>query len=68
MLRIAPILLLFNGYWMLTNMQIFNNVANPIASTQDQMLTGHTFETVLKVSQASGALLIGIALVIIVIL
>lgn len=46
MLRIAPILFLFNGYWMLTNMQIFNDIVFPISSSKEIMLTGHTFESV----------------------
>lgn len=68
MLRLSPILFLFNGYWMLTNMQIFNDLVYPISTSKDIMLTGHKFDTVADVSQASGVLLIGIALTIIVIL
>jgi len=50
MLRGAPILLLLNGFWMLDNQQIFNNVINFKDTSTSMMLTGHTFRTMLTVS------------------
>jgi len=65
MLRWSPIMLLLNGYWMLDNQQMFKGYINPIATSTDYMKTGHTFNTLSQVSQASPLLLIGIAITII---
>lgn len=61
-LRYAPLLLLFNGYWMLGNQQVFNNVVNRKETSTSSMPTGHSLSTVYEVSQASTMLLIGIAI------
>jgi len=61
MLRYSPILLLFNGYWMLDNQQIFRSIINFKATTLSYMSTGHSLATIGTVSQASPLLLIGVA-------
>lgn len=61
MLRYSPILLLFNGYWMLSNQQIFNSVINFKETTLSYMSTSHSLNTIWQVSQGSPLLLIGIA-------
>ena len=33
MLKFAPLIMLFNGYWMLSNQQIFNNKTSMIENT-----------------------------------
>jgi hypothetical protein len=61
MLRYSPILLLINGYWMLSNKQIFNSVINFKDTSISLMPTSHSLSTLYEVSQASPLLLIGIA-------
>ena len=41
MLKLAPILLLFNGYWMITNRQIYENNWSYIGKSTDSMLSQH---------------------------
>jgi len=41
MLKYAPILLLFNGYWMISNKQIYENVWSYIDKTTDTMKSDH---------------------------
>lgn len=41
MLKWAPILLLFNGYWMISNKQIYQNEYALIAESTDTMLSNH---------------------------
>eukprot|EP00355_Strombidium_rassoulzadegani_P007408 CAMPEP_0168620868 /NCGR_PEP_ID=MMETSP0449_2-20121227/7377_1 /TAXON_ID=1082188 /ORGANISM="Strombidium rassoulzadegani, Strain ras09" /LENGTH=1171 /DNA_ID=CAMNT_0008661923 /DNA_START=74 /DNA_END=3586 /DNA_ORIENTATION=+ len=41
MLKWAPILFLFNGYWMISNSQIFENRWSPVDSTIESMKSGH---------------------------
>lgn len=41
MLKWAPILLLFNGYWMISNKQIYQNTYNFISKSTDTMLSSH---------------------------
>jgi len=67
-LRFAPVLLLFNGYWMLGNQQVFNNVVNRKETSTSSMPTGHTLSTVYEVSQASTLLLIGVAILFIILM
>ena len=59
MLKYAPLFFIANGYWMLSNMQIFDNVWNYIATSQDTMYSHHHVE--FKVAQASPLLLMSIA-------
>jgi hypothetical protein len=65
MLRYSPILLLFNGYWMLGNLQIFNSIINLKENATSLMSTSHSLSTIYNVSQASPLLLIGIAVFVI---
>jgi len=64
-LKFAPILFLFNGYWMLSNRQMFEGVLNLRQSLDDVMVTGHDFSSIYKVNQAIPALLIAVAVLII---
>lgn len=60
-LKFAPLLLLFNGFWMLDNMQIFDGEVSIRDSSKSPMPTGHTFKSaVTEVGQASPVLLMGI--------
>jgi hypothetical protein len=43
MLKWAPILFLVNGYWMISNTQIFENSWTYIMDTTQTMKSGHTF-------------------------
>ena len=53
MLKWAPILFLSNGYWMVTNQQIFENSWSYINSLNDHMLSNHVFS--MKVNQGTPA-------------
>ena len=44
MIRFAPLLMLFNGYWMLSNPQIFENKYTIIETTEQKMRSQHFFE------------------------
>jgi|TARA_B110000305_G_C19322254_1_gene579571 hypothetical protein len=41
MLKYAPVFLLFNGYWMLSNQQIFKNTWSYVDEKTHTMLSGH---------------------------
>lgn len=41
MLKLAPIMLLFNGYWMIGNKQIYDNSWTYIAKSTETMLSNH---------------------------
>lgn len=64
----APIFYMINGFWMLTNTQIFNGWVNPIAKQGEPMVTGHTVNMTMSVNQASPLFLLTIALFVIIIL
>lgn len=65
LLSYTPILFLLNGFWMLGNRQMFENVVNQIAHSTDPMVTGHDWSTLTTVTQASPMLIIGLALCVI---
>ena len=52
MLSFSPFLLLANGYWMLSNRQIFSGELNPLTNLTDTMETGHTLDTALVLNYA----------------
>lgn len=41
MLKYAPLFFIANGFWMLSNKQIFDNIWNYIATSNDTMLSNH---------------------------
>jgi hypothetical protein len=43
-LRISPILMILNGYWMLGNRQIFHNEWSLIKNSAEKMVSGHTLD------------------------
>jgi hypothetical protein len=45
MFKFAPLLLIFNGYWMLSNRQIFQNEWKWISVSTETMKSGHSLET-----------------------
>jgi len=47
----GPMLMLFNGFWVMDNLQIFDNVSNSKDSSSDHMKSGHTIE--LRIAQSS---------------
>jgi hypothetical protein len=55
-LRWAPLLLLMNSYWMLSNKQMFSNSWSYISIQSDSMLSNHFFE--LELNQASPLLIV----------
>ena len=57
-LKFSPIMLLANGYWMLSQSQIFDGWVNIKATTLTFMPTGHDFSTLDTVSQATPLMLI----------
>jgi len=65
LLSYTPILFLLNGFWMLGNRQMFENVVNQISTSTTPMVTGHDWSTLTNVTQATPMLLIGACLVVI---
>lgn len=41
LLSLSPIIFLVNGYWMLSNKQMFENVINSKVSSDEEMMSGH---------------------------
>lgn len=44
MIKFAPLLMLFNGYWMISSPQIFTNKINLIQNTAEKMKSSHFYE------------------------
>lgn len=44
MVKFAPLLMLFNSYWMLSNQQIFKNKVTPIMNSSQHMVSNHEVE------------------------
>lgn len=44
MMKYAPLFMLFNAYWMLSNVQIFSNETSIIHNTLERMKSGHIFK------------------------
>ena len=61
LLTFSPVLLMMNGYWMLSNKQIFDSELNSVSSTTENMLTGHTFEDLYKLNHAFPLLVLALA-------
>lgn len=59
MLKWSPILFLFNGYWMLSNEQIFKNTWFYIQNTNEKMKSGH--QVYIGVTWAAPLLLMAVA-------
>ena len=57
LLSYSPILLIFNGLWMISNRQIFDSWVNSISTTTDLMETGHTLKSMINRVQPSSPLL-----------
>lgn len=64
-LKFSPVMLLGNGYWMLSQSQIFDGWVNVKANTLTFMPTGHDFSTLESVGQATPLLLLTGAMLII---
>ena len=62
MLGYTPFIFLINGYWMLSNKQIFSNVVNQKSFSTEQMLSGHKLDTVWEFSQATPCLAVAVAI------
>ena len=62
LLSYSPILLLLNGYWMLSNKQIFASDINALTTMTDTMQTGHTVDgsTFYTIDYAYPMLMIGL--------
>jgi hypothetical protein len=63
----TPILFLFNGYWMLSNRQIFENVINQIEYSTVEMSSSHWWSTMTDFDQATPMLVLTFAFIFIVI-
>jgi len=61
----TPILLLLNGFWMVSNRQMFNNVVNKISYSSENMSTSHTVFSTYS-PYALPMLLVGLLLMILV--
>ena len=58
MLSLAPMFFLCNGYWMLSNRQIFHSEISKIAQTDKPMLSNHTISTLIEFNPAAPVLII----------
>ena len=61
LLKIAPIMLLVNGYWMLSNRQIYANYWEYIQVDNETMGSGHILQIEYYVNWASPILVMVIA-------
>lgn len=68
LLAYTPIMFLMNGYWMLSNRQMFENTINSLTYSTGQMSSAHGWSTLGNMDQASPMLLIVIAFVAITVL
>lgn len=68
LLSYTPILFLFNGYWMLSNRQIFENVVNSLTYSTEQMSSAHGWSSVASMNHASPMLMIALAFIVITVL
>ena len=62
----TPIILLFNGFWMLSNRQMFENVVNQVALSTEEMTSSHGFGSIFHFDQATPMLLMSFAFTVIV--
>ena len=61
-LKYSPILMLINGYWMISNPQIFENKWNYIGVENGPMKSGHFLKTYFEVNWVSPLLvLVGVS-------
>lgn len=65
LMSLSPIIFLINGYWMLSNKQMFENVINSKHSSEEEMPSGHDLGSLAEMSQATPMLLISITLIVI---
>jgi hypothetical protein len=49
LMKYAPLFMMFFGYWCMGNVQIFNNVTNPLSFANVPIITGHTIAPNLSV-------------------
>ena len=68
LLSYTPIMFLLNGYWMLSNMQMFDSKVSRIDQVNDRMQSGHTMDSINALSHATPMLFIAIPLLVIILL
>ena len=68
LLSYTPLLFLLNGYWMLANRQMFENVINQLTLSTEEMSSAHGLNSVFAMSQATPMLLIGFCILVIMLL
>ena len=70
LLSYSPILLLLNGYWMLSNKQIFASDINALTTMTDTMQTGHIVDgsTFYTIDYAYPMLMIGMVSLILIVI
>lgn len=64
-LKGLPLILVMNGYWMLSNLQIFSNSINLRMLESETMPNYHTFSTLKYINQATPVLLIAVFIILI---
>ena len=68
MLSYTPLIFLMNGYWMLSNRQMFESIVNQVTFSTEQMSSSHSLSTMFSMNQATPILLIVFAILVITIL
>jgi len=66
LLSYTPIMFLFNGYWMLSNRQMFANTVNQLTYSTEEMSSSHFWSTLADLNQATPMLMIAVAFVVII--
>jgi len=61
----TPFIFLANGYWMLSNRQIFENIINQITHSSENMNSAHDFRSMLQLTTATPMLAISITILMI---
>ena len=67
-LSYAPIFFMLNGYWMISNQQIFENVVNQVDYRNETMHSSHFWETLAELTHATPLLWIGVVSVILILI
>lgn len=58
LLKYMPILFLWNGYWMLSNRQIFENIINKVQFSTQEMESSHTISSTIWVMRPTTPMLL----------
>ena len=61
LLSYCPLIFLVNGYWMLSNRQMFENIVNKVTYTTEEMSSDHKISDSFQMTQATPLLVFAFA-------